>query len=160
MRLMVISVGERMPQWQAEGFAEYQRRFSRQHGLEIVEIKAEKRGGSRTVPQILEAEGARMRAAIPRGARVVGLDASGKALSTEDLAERWRCWESTGETVALLIGGADGLFPELRRSCSEIISLSRMTFPHGLVRVILAEQLYRAWACVTGHPYHRGDVYE
>jgi len=159
MRLLVLAVGHKMPAWVSAGFDDYARRMPREMPIHLVEIKPEPRGSgapsSGQTERLLKAEGGRLRAAIPAGAICVALDERGEAVSTQGLAKRLEGWRLQGSDVAFLIGGADGLDPDLRRSARLMLSLSAMTLPHQLVRVILAEQLYRAASLLQNHPYHR-----
>lgn len=159
MRLLVLAVGHKMPAWVSAGFDDYVRRMPREMPIQLIEIKPQARGtpaaSSGLTLRALKAEGERLRAAIPIDAIPVALDASGKPLSTAELARQLEGWRRQGCDVAFLIGGADGLDDEIKRSAHLMLSLSAMTFPHQLVRVILAEQLYRAASLLHNHPYHR-----
>jgi 23S rRNA (pseudouridine1915-N3)-methyltransferase len=155
MKLIVIAIGTRMPAWIAAGFAEYAKRMPRNLPLELVEIRPEPRGEGKSVPQLLAAEAARVERALPRGARRIALDERGRELDTQALARWLSEQQRDGGDLAFLIGGADGLAPGLKTSASLVLRLSAMTLPHGLARVLLAEQLYRASAILQGHPYHR-----
>lgn len=155
MRLCIVAVGTRMPSWIEAGFADYARRMPREARLELIEIRPEKREGGRTAAQILEAEAARISAALPRGCLRVALDERGRMVTSGELAQMLYSWLASGRDVAFIIGGADGLAPALREGADLIWSLSPLTLPHGLVRVVLAEQLYRAVSILRGHPYHR-----
>ncbi len=158
MRLLILAVGHKMPAWVSMGFEDYARRMPRDMPLQLVEIRPQPRSGAATPAQIdrmLKLEAQRLRAAVPAGATSVALDERGRAASTEELARRLEGWRQAGSDVAFLIGGADGLDTELKRSAQLMLSLSAMTLPHQLVRVLLAEQLYRAASLLQGHPYHR-----
>lgn len=154
MRLVIIAVGQKVPDWAHTAWDDYAKRFPPELKFELKAIKTEARG-SKTVPQLMAAERERIEAAIPRGARMVVLDERGTRLSTVALAQRLKAWQLEGDDVALLIGGPDGLDPELRAAAHEQIRLSDLTLPHAFARVLLAEQLYRAWSVNAGHPYHR-----
>jgi 23S rRNA (pseudouridine1915-N3)-methyltransferase len=154
MRLVVIAVGQKMPDWAQTAWDDYAKRFPPELKFELKAVKAETRG-SKTVPQLMAAERERIEAAIPRGARIVALDERGTRLTTVALAERLKSWQLEGDDVALLIGGPDGLDPALRAAAHEQMRLSDMTLPHAFARVLLVEQLYRAWSVNAGHPYHR-----
>lgn len=154
MRLLVVAVGLRVPDWAATAWDDYAKRFPPELRLELKAVKTEPRG-SRTVDQLLAAERERIEAAIPRGSRVVALDERGASLTTSALANKLHSWQLEAADVALLIGGPDGLDPALRGAAHERIRLSDLTLPHAMVRVLLAEQLYRAWSINAGHPYHR-----
>ena len=155
MKLVVIAVGTRMPAWVSDGYRGYAKRMPPGTSLDLVEIKAEARTSGKTVAQMLAAEAARIRAALPKGARVIALDERGKDLSTCSLAVQLESWMQERGPLAFLIGGADGLDDALKKSAAMQLRLSAMTLPHGLARVLLAEQLYRALSIIGGHPYHR-----
>ena len=154
MKLLVVAVGQRVPDWAATAWDDYAKRFPPELRVELKAVKTEPRG-SRTVGQLLSAERERIEAAVPRGARLVALDERGTALSTSALAARLKGWQLDAADVALVIGGPDGLDPALRAAAQERIRLSDLTLPHAMVRVLLVEQLYRAWSINAGHPYHR-----
>lgn len=154
MRLTVVAVGHRQPDWVGEGCAEYVKRMPRELATAIVEIKPEPRG-SKNREQLLAAEKARIRDAVSAGCRLVVMDERGDDLTTLKLARRLESWMQDGRDTALLIGGADGLDEELKRQADDSIRLSSLTLPHGLARLILCEQLYRAMSVLKNHPYHR-----
>jgi 23S rRNA (pseudouridine1915-N3)-methyltransferase len=143
-----------MPGWVAEGFADYAKRIPRDYPLDLVELKPEPRDRGKSVDRILAAEAVRIRAAC-EGFRVVALDERGKAWTTRQLADRLARWRDEATDVAFVIGSADGLDAAVKRSASDLLSLSAFTLPHGLARVMLAEQVYRATSLIAGHPYHR-----
>ena len=155
MKLWILAVGNKMPGWVSEAFAEYAKRMPREARIELLEIKPEKRAGGKTVGQMQESEMERIQAALPAGAMHVMLDERGAEMSTLELAGGMKSWLQDGRDVAFVIGGADGLHPALRQRAGKLWSLSRLTLPHGMVRVLLAEQLYRAMSVIQGHPYHR-----
>lgn len=155
MKLWILAVGTKMPSWVDEAFAEYAKRMPREARIELVEIKPEKRVGGKTVAQVQEAEMARIQAALPAGAREIFLDERGGEMSTLELAAGMKDWLGDGRDVAFVVGGADGLHASLRQRATKLWSLSRLTLPHGMVRVLLAEQLYRAMTVIQNHPYHR-----
>lgn len=155
MRMDLISVGQRMPDWVAAGFDEFAKRLPRECALRLVEIAPVKRVAATGADRAMAIEGERMLAAIPGDALVVALDVNGEALSSEALSGRLDQWRRGGRNVALLVGGADGLAPDCLRRAQQRWSLSPLTLPHMLVRVIVAEQLYRAWTILKHHPYHR-----
>ncbi len=155
MKLLVIAVGQRVPDWAQTAWADYAKRFPPELRLELKAIKTEPRSGGKTTEQIMTAERQRIEAAIPPGTHVVALDERGSALTTAALAAKLSQWQGQGGDVALLIGGPDGLHPALRQGAHERIRLSDLTLPHAMVRVLLVEQLYRAWSINAGHPYHR-----
>lgn len=156
MRIRLLSPGQRLPAWQQQGFEEYARRLSGAVRLELVEIPLPRRTPASAVEKMRAEEARRLRAACAPGARQVALDERGKAHSTRQLAARLDDWLQGGADVDLLMGGPDGLADALRRECAETWSLSPLTFPHGLARIVIAEQVYRAWSVLQGHPYHRG----
>jgi 23S rRNA (pseudouridine1915-N3)-methyltransferase len=156
MRVYLIAVGTRMPKWIEAGFAEYASRLPRECNLHLIEITAGKRGKRIPVERIVREEGERMLAAIPRGARAIALDSTGLQWNTPQFAEHLNSWLGDGRDVALLVGGPEGL-ASVCLDCAEASwSLSPLTFPHPLVRIVVAEQLYRAWSILHNHPYHRG----
>ena len=154
MRARLIAVGDRMPAWVGEGFAEYAKRLSRELPLELVEISTRQR--ARETQRAIADEGAAMLAAIPKSAHVVALDGRGKSWSSEDLAQQLAQWRMLGQDLAFLIGGPDGLAPAVLQRAQQRWSLGPLTLPHPLVRIVLAEQLYRAVSLLGNHPYHRG----
>ena len=155
MKLLILAVGNRMPAWVSDGYRTYAKRMPPRTTLELIEIKPEARTGGKTVNQMLAAEAVRIRAALPKGARVIALDERGKETSTCSLAVQLEAWMQEKGPVAFVIGGADGLDASLKKSAAMQLRLSAMTLPHGLARVLLAEQLYRALSIIGGHPYHR-----
>ncbi len=154
MKLTVVTIGQRLPGWADEACDDYLKRFPPDWKVEVKALKAEPREG-KPVAAIMQAEAARMEAALERGVRRVILDERGTRLTSVQLAERTEAWLHDGRNVAFIIGGADGLAPELKQSADEAIRLSDMTLPHALARVLLLEQLYRAWSLRNNHPYHR-----
>jgi 23S rRNA (pseudouridine1915-N3)-methyltransferase len=155
MRIHLIAVGTRMPAWVTEACNEYTRRMPRECTLQLVEIPLSKRRKSQTAEQAAEEEGQQMLAAIPKDCTVIALDVLGKNWSTPTLAGRLQDWLGSGRDVALLVGGPDGLSVGCLARADQKWSLSALTYPHPMVRVILSEQLYRAWTINAGHPYHR-----
>ena len=154
MRLLVVAVGQRVPDWAQAAWEDYAKRFPPESRLELKAVKTEPRA-SKTLPTLLAAERERIEAAIPKGARVVALDERGTPLTTVALAAKLKDWQLENDVVALVIGGPDGLDPGFRQAAHERVRLSDLTLPHAMVRVLLAEQLYRAWSINAGHPYHR-----
>ena len=153
MLLRIVAVGQRVPDWAQTAWDDYAKRFPPEIRVELKAVKTEPRG-SKTLETLYAAERARIEVAIPKGARVVALDERGEALGTQALARRLTLWQEQGD-VALLIGGPDGLDPALREGAHERIRLSDLTLPHAFARVLLIEQLYRAWSINAKHPYHR-----
>jgi 23S rRNA (pseudouridine1915-N3)-methyltransferase len=154
MKLLIISVGQRVPDWAQTAWDDYAKRFPAELKVELKAIKTEPRG-SKTYEQLVAAERTRIEAAIPKGTRVVALDERGIHLNTVALAQKLKAWQLESDDVALVIGGPDGLDPEFRAQAHERIRLSDLTLPHAMVRVLLIEQLYRAWSINANHPYHR-----
>ena len=156
MRLRVLAIGQKMPAWVDQGVEEYARRMPREISVEWLDIPPAKRGSAtREKYRVQEAEA--IEAKLSGKDDVVALDISGKAVSTELIAERFDQWQMQGEQISIVIGGPDGLHPNILKGAKERWSLGQITLPHPLVRVILAEQLYRAWSVQAGHPYHRGS---
>ena len=155
MFIHLIAVGTRMPAWVTEGYQEYARRLPHECSLRLVEIPPCKRRKTLSTERIRDQEGLQLLAAIPAQAMVVALDVSGKAWSTQALADRMQDWLQAGRDIALLVGGADGLSAACLARADLRWSLSAHTLPHALVRVVIAEQVYRAWTLLSGHPYHR-----
>ena len=144
-----------MPEWVEQGYAEYARRMPPESKLILHEINAGKRSKNSDINRLTQQEGEKMIAAIPKGAKVIVLDVLGKAYSTELLAEELKAWQACGQDIAILIGGPEGLAEACLKLAEQKISLSKLTLPHPLVRVVLAEQLYRATTILKGHPYHK-----
>ncbi len=155
MRIDLIAVGTKMPKWVDEGYQEYARRMPPDCRLDLREIPAGQRGKNADVTRILQQEGKAMLAAVPKGSRIVALDVAGKAWSTPQLSRQMETWMQGGRNIAILIGGPEGFSPECVAAAEQRWSLSPLTFPHPLVRVIVAEQLYRALSLLRNHPYHR-----
>jgi 23S rRNA (pseudouridine1915-N3)-methyltransferase len=155
MKLQLIAVGTKMPQWVQTGYLEYERRFPRDFSLELTEINAGKRGKNSDIKRILQLEGEKTLAAIPKGNRIVTLEVTGAPWTTEKLAKNLESWQLDGRNVSLLIGGPEGLAPSCIAASEQKWSLSALTLPHPLVRVVVAESLYRAWSVNNNHPYHR-----
>ncbi len=158
MQIHLIAIGQKMPSWISTGYNEYAQRLPPQCALKLIEIPAEKRNKNTNTKKALEKEGTRMLSVIPKNAVVIAMDINGQYWDTPKLAKRLDDWMHDGRDIALLIGGADGLDPACKQISAFSWSLSALTFPHPLVRVLLAEQLYRAWSILNNHPYHRGDV--
>ena len=155
MRARIIAIGERMPEWVAQGFAEYRKRLAHELPLELVELKPGARGKGRDDAKAMHDEGAAILATLSRDCHVVALDGRGKTWSSEELAVQLASWRMAGRDLAFLIGGPDGHAPEVLARADQRWSLGPLTLPHMLVRLVLAEQLYRATTIVAGHPYHR-----
>jgi len=155
MHIHLIAIGDKMPTWVQQGYEEYAKRMPRECALKLVEIAPGKRGKNADIARAMRDEGQRMLAAIPKGARVVALEVDGRKWSTEQLAAQLGNWMGGGQDIALLVGGPEGLSDEARAAAQQQWSLSPLTLPHPLVRVLLSEQLYRAWSVMRNHPYHR-----
>lgn len=153
MKFLVVAVGHRMPVWVDAAFAEYAGRMPREARIELVALKPAARGGA--VKRVLDAEGERILAALPASCVRVALDERGTPVNTAELAQRIARWQQGGRDVAFIIGGADGLAHSVKQAANYVWSLSPLTLPHGLARVVLAEQLYRAVSILHNHPYHR-----
>ena len=154
MRLGILAVGHKLPDWVAKGCAEYIKRMPRELPLSVVEVKPEPRG-SKTREQLLAAEKSRLQAALTGFSRVVVLDERGTDLTTVKLAQRLEDWMREGGDTAFIIGGADGIDEELKQRADAMIRLSSLTLPHAMARLVLCEQLYRAVSVVKNPPYHR-----
>jgi 23S rRNA (pseudouridine1915-N3)-methyltransferase len=156
MKINLIAVGRKMPSWVDKGFQEYIRRLPKELSLNLIEVAGVKHTKNLKSQQILEREGQQILAAIPANNFVIALDVAGKSFSTEDLAMQLQKWRENARDISLLVGGSEGLSDECLNRADLRWSLSPLTFPHLLVRVIVAEQLYRASCILSGHPYHRG----
>lgn len=155
MKLAILAVGHRLPDWVAEGCQEYLKRMPREMPVAVHEIKPEPRSGGKTREQLMAAEKQRLQAALPHNARIIALDERGDNLTTLQLAQRLEQWMQDGRDVAFLIGGADGLDPTLKVQADGLLRLSSLTLPHAFARLMLCEQIYRAWSVIHNHPYHR-----
>jgi 23S rRNA (pseudouridine1915-N3)-methyltransferase len=154
MKLFIVAVGQRVPDWAQTAWDDYAKRFPPELKIELKAVKTEPRG-SKTLDTLLAAERERIEAAIPKNTRIVALDERGTSLTTKALAQRLQNWQLSGDDVAVVIGGPDGLEPAFRQTAHERVRLSDLTLPHAMARVLLIEQLYRAWSVNAGHPYHR-----
>lgn len=154
MKLVIVAVGQRVPDWAQTAYDDYAKRFPPELRVELKAVKTEPRG-SKTLETVYAAERERIEAAIPKGSRIVALDERGATVTTVALAGKLKNWQLEGDDVALVIGGPDGLDPAFKQAAHERIRLSDLTLPHAMVRVLLIEQLYRAWSVNAGHPYHR-----
>ena len=154
MRLTIVAVGQKVPDWAQTAYDDYAKRFPPELKLELKAVKTEPRA-SKTLDTLLAAERVRIEAAIAKNCRIVALDERGTAVTTVALAERLKVWQLSGDDVAIVIGGPDGLDAGFKQSAHERLRLSDLTLPHAMVRVLLIEQLYRAWSITINHPYHR-----
>ncbi|MBY4676206.1 23S rRNA (pseudouridine(1915)-N(3))-methyltransferase RlmH [Marinobacterium arenosum] len=155
MKIRLIAIGGKMPQWVTEGYNEYAKRLPPEVSLELVELPLGHRGKGADLARAKRQEGDQMLAAIPKGDRVVALEVGGKSWSTEQLAGQLESWQMDGRNVSLLVGGPDGLDGRCVAAADQKWSLSSLTLPHPLVRVLLSEQIYRACTILQGHPYHK-----
>lgn len=155
MKLIIAAVGHKMPDWITAGFNEYAKRMPREAKIELLEIKPEPRSTGKSVPQIMAAEAQRILTALPPNALHIALDERGANWTTRQLDDRMQHWMGEGRDVAFIIGGADGLHESVKTGAQQLLALSAMTLPHGMARVLLAEQLYRAHSLLHNHPYHR-----
>lgn len=154
MKLRIISVGHKMPDWVETGCTEYIKRMPRDAAIEIVEIKPEKRAAGNNTENIQRIEAKRILETVGKD-YCIALDERGQQFTTLEIAEQFKTWQTLGSDIAFIIGGADGLHDSIKQHASKLWALSKLTMPHGMVRVMLAEQLYRAYSVVTHHPYHR-----
>jgi 23S rRNA (pseudouridine1915-N3)-methyltransferase len=155
MRITIIAIGTKMPAWVNQGVEEYSKRMPRELNIKWRELPLARRGKDNNAQQLCAREGEQILKAIPAGDKVIALDVRGRALSTAQLAGQLADWQMSGDNYSLLIGGPDGLSEQCLARADRRWSLSEMTLPHPLVRLLLAEQLYRAWTITVNHPYHR-----
>ncbi len=155
MKFWLIAVGQRMPAWVDAGYTDYARRMPAQTPLQLRELRAESRGAGLATEAVLQREAQRIEDALPANCLRVVLDERGRRMSTLELAEAMQDWRRQGRDIAFVVGGADGLAPRVKESADLLLRLSDLTLPHALVRVLLAEQIYRAHSVISGHPYHR-----
>ena len=155
MQLIILAVGQKMPAWVETGFNEYAKRMPPECRIVLKEIRSAERAGGKPAEAAMRQERERIEAALTKGARVIALDEHGGDLSTMTLSQQLTQWQQDGRDVAFVIGGADGLDAGFKCIVDDLIRVSSMTLPHGMVRVLLAEQLYRAWSITQNHPYHR-----
>ena len=155
MKLLIVSVGHKMPDWITQGFNEYAKRMPREAKIELLEIRPEPRSTGKSHEQILAAEAQRIFAVLPKYSLRIAMDEHGTEATTGQLAEQMRQWMRAGRNVAFIIGGADGLDLSIKQAAHHTMALSVLTLPHAMVRVLLAEQLYRAHSMMHNHPYHR-----
>jgi 23S rRNA (pseudouridine1915-N3)-methyltransferase len=155
MKIYLLAVGQRMPSWVEQGYKEYASRLSGNIQIELKEIPAAKRVRNSVIEKLKQDEGKRLLAAVPAGARIIVLDEHGQSHTTKKLAGKLEEWLHMSQDIAILIGGPDGLSEECMQQADQKWSLSAFTFPHPLVRIVLAEQVYRCWSLLNNHPYHR-----
>ncbi|AXQ28262.1 23S rRNA (pseudouridine(1915)-N(3))-methyltransferase RlmH [Solimonas sp. K1W22B-7] len=155
MKIHLIAVGTRMPGWVETAYEDYAGRMPRECRIQLVEIAVAERGKNADIARLKQAEGEKILKAIPRDSAVIALDENGEALSSKEWSRDMKAWLGSGRDTCLLIGGPDGHAPEVLQRADRRWSLSRLTLPHSMVRVMVAEQLYRAWTLLGNHPYHR-----
>ncbi len=155
MKLIIAAVSARPPEWVTAGYTDYAKRMPRELPMELLEIKPEARNTGKTPEAMMALEATRIDSALPAGCRRIALDEHGEALTTRQLADRLAKWMNGGDDVAFIVGGPDGLDPRIKETAHEKLRLSSLTLPHAMVRVLLAEALYRANSVLKGHPYHR-----
>jgi 23S rRNA (pseudouridine1915-N3)-methyltransferase len=158
MQLIIAAVGHKMPAWVVEGFGEYAKRMPPECRLVLREIKPVERSSSKTAETVMALERERIEAVLPKGGRVVALDEHGRDITTIQLSQHLTQWQQHGGDVTFVIGGADGLDAGLKKNADMLLRVSSLTLPHAMVRVLLAEQLYRAWSMTQNHPYHRATL--
>ncbi|MBX9901143.1 MAG: 23S rRNA (pseudouridine(1915)-N(3))-methyltransferase RlmH [Burkholderiaceae bacterium] len=155
MQLIIAAVGHKMPSWIETGFQEYAKRMPAECKVILKEIKPVERSGSKTAETVMALERAKIEAVIPKNAMIIALDERGKDLTSVGLAQELEQWQQNGRDVVFVIGGADGLDAQFKAKADALLRISSLTLPHGMVRVLLAEQLYRAYSITQNHPYHR-----
>ena len=155
MKIHLIAVGKKMPEWINAGYAEFSKRMPPELQINLIEITPSIRNKTTPIEKNIKEEGERIQSAIPANSKLIVLDEKGKNFSSIDLSRKIEGWLPMGQDISLVIGGADGIDPEIKQQADEKWSLSSFTLPHALVRVVVAEQLYRAWSILQGHPYHR-----
>ncbi len=158
MQLIIAAVGHKMPAWIENGYQEYAKRMPPECRLLLKEIKPVERSGGRSAETVMAQERTRIEAVLPKGGRIVALDEHGRDLTTMQLSQQLTEWQQQGGDVTFVIGGADGLDAGFKKQADMLMRVSSLTLPHGLVRVLLAEQLYRAWSITRNHPYHRASI--
>ncbi len=158
MQLIIAAVGHKMPAWIENGYQEYAKRMPPECRLLLKEIKPVERSGGRSAETVMAQERTRIEAVLPKGGRVVALAEHGRDLTTMQLSQHLTEWQQQGGDVTFVIGGADGLDAGFKKQADMLMRVSSLTLPHGLVRVLLAEQLYRAWSITRNHPYHRASI--
>jgi 23S rRNA (pseudouridine1915-N3)-methyltransferase len=155
MKIHLIAVGKKMPEWINAGYAEFSKRMPPELQINLIEVPPSIRNKNTPIEKNIKEEGKRIQSAIPSDSRLIVLDETGKNFNSIDLSKKMESWLPMGQDIALIIGGADGIDPVIKKQANEKWSLSSFTLPHALVRILVAEQLYRAWSILQGHPYHR-----
>jgi len=155
MKVHLIAVGKKMPEWINSGYTEFSKRMPPELQIDLIEITPSVRNKTTPTEKNIKEEGKRIQSAIPANSRLIVLDEKGKNFNSIALSKKMESWLPMGQDIVLVIGGADGIDPKIKQQADEKWSLSSFTLPHALVRVVIAEQLYRAWSILKGHPYHR-----
>ena len=155
MKVLILAVGNRMPDWVNSAWDDYAKRMPAEWAITLKEIKPEPRTSGKTARQMMLAEAQRIEAAIPEHTLRIALDEHGRDMTTQSFATKLESWHQASQNIAIIIGGPDGLDSEFKENCDGLIRLSSMTMPHPMVRIVLVEQLYRAWSILNNHPYHR-----
>ena len=155
MKIHLIAVGKKMPEWVNAGFSEFSKRMPPELQINLIEIPPSVRNKATPIEKNIKEEGERIQSAIPDNSKLIVLDEKGKDFSSIALSKEMESWLPMGQDISIVIGGADGIDPVIKQQADEKWSLSSLTLPHALVRVVVAEQLYRAWSIMKGHPYHR-----
>jgi len=155
MVIHFIVVGQKMPKWVLEGYGEYAKRLPKSCSMKLVELPMAIRGKTSSVEKNKQQEAKRIESAIPKGAKIIVLDEHGKQTTTLQFSEKLKEWLGSGQDIALIVGGPDGLLTELLQKAEWKWGLSKLTLPHPMVRIVVAEQVYRAWSILQSHPYHR-----
>ena len=155
MKIHLLTIGQSMPSWIEQGYAEYAKRLPAECALQLIELPASKRYKNHPIEKIQAEEATRLLSAVPKNGHIIALDERGALWNTQQLAQKLTQWQQDGDDIALLVGGPDGLTAECKQKAKDLWSLSPLTLPHGLVRILIAEQIYRAWSIQQRHPYHR-----
>lgn len=155
MKIHLLAVGKKMPEWINTGFSEFSKRLPPELQINLLEITPSIRKKSTPIEKNIKEEGKRIQSAIPTNSKLIILDEKGKSFSSVELSKKMEKWLPQGQDISIIIGGTDGIDDQIKKQANETWSLSAFTYPHALVRVIIAEQLYRAWSILKGHPYHR-----
>jgi 23S rRNA (pseudouridine1915-N3)-methyltransferase len=155
VKILIVAVGNRMPEWVDSAWDDYAKRMPADWAISLKEIKPEPRTSGKTAQQMMLAEAKRIEAALPEHTLRIALDEIGRDMTTQSFAAKLNNWHQASQNISIIIGGPDGLDPQFKQSCDGLIRLSSMTMPHPMVRIVLVEQLYRAWSILNNHPYHR-----
>lgn len=155
MKVHLIAVGKKIPAWISSGFLEFSKRMPPELHINLIEITPSKRSKATPIEKNIKEEGEHIQSAIPANSKVIVLDEKGKSFSSVQLSKKIENWLPMGQDITIVIGGADGVYPAIKQQADETWSLSSLTLPHALVRIVVVEQLYRGWSILKGHPYHR-----